>query len=130
MTDFLPVPEKILKKLHEKGDKNVLYSSFGGMKTSTTPIGKTASMIERTNEELVKKTLEGVNLGSAYKSYSDPFGTWYDWYDIPLKMIKLPPVLIDDNLLKFISVDDDKSEILHFNSSKLNFNEKGEFTIV
>ncbi len=124
---FVPVPEKILKKLHEKGDKNVLYSSFGAMKT---PFGKTASMKDRTNEELVKKTFEGEKLGSAYETFEVPLtsGECYDYYyNIVLQMIKLPSVLIDDDLLKFISVADEKSEILHFNSSKLHFDEDGDF---
>jgi HKD family nuclease len=136
MTDsFVQVPQHILKQLIEKGDKIVLYSSFGTINSSFNPINssvdKTAPMIVRSNEEFVIKTMMGEKLGSAYKSYSDPhaYGLSYDYYNIELKMVKLPFDLLDDNLLKFISLSDNTSEILHYNNLKLHFNEKGEYII-
>jgi len=126
--NFVHVPQKFFKKLIEKGDKIVLYSSFGPMRYE---LSKSPSMNDRTNNELINKTMMGEKLGTAYKSYPDPdmYGMCYDYYAIALNMFKLPSELLDDNLLKFISTANDRPEILHFNICKLHFNEDGDYSI-
>lgn len=133
--NFMPIPKNFLTKLIEKGDKLVLYSSFGAMQIEQLRkkfnINEKSLMNFRSNIDLVNKTIMGEKLGHAFRTYPDPdmYGMSCDHYDIQLNFIKLPSDLLDDNLLKFIPLSSDEPEILHFNICKLHFNESGEYNI-
>lgn len=132
---YVPILISILKKLNENGNKYIAYSPFG--KLNIPRIQKklkisTNSEIEiRSNNELIDQTIQGSKFGLGYSEYPDPdmYGLCRDYYDLQLKIMKLPSELFNDNLIKFNKICDNKPEVLYFNILKLHFNEDGSYEI-
>lgn len=73
-------------------------------------------------------------MGTFYSKYPDPdpdmYGLSCDYYNIQLKIVKLPSELLNVEILKFKTDYDDRPEYLCFNIYKINFNQDGTFTIL
>lgn len=139
MTDcFVKIPEEVLKKLIFSGDTLVCYSSFG--KINLNKIKQILKINNyniselkiRSNNNLVERTMMGQNFGTKYHDYidSDAYGMCRDYTDIPLKIIKLPFDLLNDELIKFQSETDKQTEELYFNIYKVQFNTDGTFILL
>lgn len=151
MTDFVKipdnyvkVPDSLLAKLNQIGNTFVTYSSFGPINivgirqklNMSSEFGaesesQSSLMKFRSNPVVVEKTILGEMLGSSYTEEWDAHLDMYRQYSrsIPLRIMKLPSDLLDDEIFRFISQSNDKPEFLAFNIHKIHFNQDGSYVI-
>lgn len=156
--NYVKVPDSLLAKLNQIGDTFVTYSSFGPINIAkikqelkrisgrdsasdsdyasasafASSFESQNSLMElRSNSFVVEKTILGEKLGS---SYTESFDEYLDmeiqrFRSIPLKIMKLPSDLLDDEIFRFISQSKDRPEFLAFNIYKIHFNQDGTYVI-